>query len=94
MSAEANPNPVSEVRLGLLGNSTVSEDLVSMRAYLEDQLVQKSALLDSVALKISQLQNKVLRSTHSQWSYGHHLPILSYLLLGNASNLIDGHWVP
>lgn len=57
--AESGPDPLSDVRLGLLGGSQVREDLVSMRAYLEEQLVQKSALLESVALKISQLENKV-----------------------------------
>ena len=38
----------------------MSEDLVSMRAYLEDQLLQKNALLSSITLKLSQLENKVL----------------------------------
>lgn len=50
---------MGEIRQALIGDNVIQEDLASMRVFLEDQLVQKKAVRESIILKISQLENQV-----------------------------------
>lgn len=67
ISAEASSSKPSPYRPEFLGDGAVGEDPASIRVYLEDQVQQKTALMGSISLKVSQMENKVfLQIQYSQ----------------------------